>query len=48
MKKIIALVLSLIIVTTFCGCASKEPKETRIELTTENIRDYLEQYSLRQ
>ena len=46
MKKTIALLLSIFLLLTLCACggasnATKEPEDTKVDLTTENIRDYL-------
>lgn len=46
MKKTIALLLSIILLLSLCACggasnAEQEPEDTKVDLTTENIRDYL-------
>lgn len=46
MKKIIAILLSVVLLLSFCACggasnAEQEPEDTKVDLTTENIRDYL-------
>lgn len=46
MKKIIAILLSVVLLLSLCACggasnAEQEPEDTKVDLTTENIRDYL-------